>query len=209
MKTAAVIPAYNEEETIAEVVNIIKQVREIDEVIVVSDGSTDATAECARLAGAEVVDLPENLGKGAAMKIGVDRTDAGVILFLDADLIGLKPRHVLDLLAPVLGGRAEMSIGIFEGGRIATDLAQVVAPYLSGLRAVRRELLAAISDLEIARFGVEIALTKHVRKAGARVVEVGLDNLTHRMKEEKLGLVKGFTARMKMYWEIMKTVQRR
>lgn len=209
MKTAAVIPAYNEEETITEVVSVVKQVEDIDQVIVVSDGSTDATAECARLAGAEVVELPENLGKGAAMKVGVDRTDAGVILFLDADLIGLKPRHVLDLLAPVVRGEAEMSIGIFEGGRIATDLAQVVAPYLSGLRAVRRGLLAAISDLEIARFGVEIALTKHTRKAGTRVVEVGLDNLTHRMKEEKLGLVKGFTARMKMYWEIMKTVQRR
>ena len=209
MKVAAVIPAFNEEETIGPVLDAVTSLPEIAEIIVVNDGSTDRTGEVARRHGARVHDLLTNQGKGAAMQAGANCTQADVILFLDADLIGLSARHVRTLLHPVVDGEADMSIGVFEGGRVATDLAQVVAPYLSGQRAVRRALLSAISDLEVSRFGVEIALTRYAKRTGSRVVEVELSDLTHRMKEEKLGLVRGFAARMRMYWEIVKYAGRR
>src|SRR5690606_13958383 len=137
--------------------------------------------------GAFVIELSANVGKGGALKAGIERADADVYVFLDADLIGLTPAHVASLLEPVLAGRAEMTVGRFSGGRVATDLAQVVAPYLSGQRAVRREVLAGIPNLEVARFGVEIALTRHIQRRGITVEEVLLVGLTHRTKEEKLG----------------------
>jgi hypothetical protein len=62
--------------------------------------------------------------------------------------------------------------------------------------------------MDVARFGVEVALTRHVRDRGYRVEQVPLAGLTHRMKEEKLGLGKGFLARLRMYWEIVKHVQK-
>lgn len=205
MRVVAIIPAYNEEQTLGHVIDVILSARAVEEVLVISDGSTDATAEVAREHGALCIELEENVGKGGALKAGIDRADADVFLFLDADLIGLTRRHVESLLTPVLNGTAEMTIGIFDRGRVATDLAQFVAPYLSGQRAVRRRLLQDMSGLEAARFGVEVALTRHIKKHDVPVQHVPLTNLTHRMKEEKLGLLRGFVARMKMYWEIVKS----
>jgi len=212
MEVAAVIPAFNEETTIGEVVSTLLTVPEISEAIVVSDGSEDETANRARAAGATVIEHRENLGKAAAMKSGFGATTAPVILFVDADLIGLQPSHIRSLLWPVLHDTADMTVGIFGDGRVATDLAQIVAPYLSGQRAVKRHILEEMfreePDAGRARFGIEVALTRHVKHRGHRVEEVLLEEMSHRMKEEKLGLVKGAAARIKMYYEILKYVQK-
>ncbi|MDI3269719.1 MAG: glycosyltransferase family 2 protein [Bacillota bacterium] len=205
MRVVAVIPAYNEEKTLAAVVAAVQESGLVDRVLVISDGSTDTTAEVARQAGAECIELEQNVGKGGAMKKGIDRADGDVFLFLDADLTGLRPQHVQALLEPVLAGRADMSLGVLRHGRPVTDLAQVMAPYLSGQRAVKRAVLMEASGLEMARFGVEVALTRHIREQGVTVEEVILDGVSHRMKEEKYGLLRGFLLRMKMYWEIVKT----
>lgn len=212
MRVSAVIPAYNEESTIAGVVSTLRHVDLIDEIVVVSDGSQDRTAEVARAAGARVLEHGENMGKAGAMKTGFDATNGSIVLFMDADLMGLSPAHVVSLLMPVIEGKADMAIGIFDNGRFSTDLAQLVAPYLSGQRAVRREILEDMfhfsPDADVCRFGIEVALTRHVKEKGYKTLEVSLPEMSHRTKEEKLGLVKGAAARMKMYYEIIKYVQK-
>src|SRR5690606_25593746 len=206
MQVSAIIPAFNEEKTVAGVIRPLKEVPAIAEIIVVNDGSTDNTEQVARAAGAVVISSPQNLGKGGAMMMGVQHASQEVILFLDADLIGLTPAHVELLIEPVMSGRAEMTVGVFEHGRLATDLAQMVAPFLSGQRAVTKSLLSRIDNLEMTRFGVEMALTKYAAEHDVKMEEVVLRDLSHVMKEEKLGLWKGFRARMKMYWEIAKSL---
>ncbi|HYG60103.1 MAG TPA: glycosyltransferase family 2 protein [Symbiobacteriaceae bacterium] len=212
MKVAAVIPALNEEATIGDVISTLRHVELIQEIIVVSDGSQDRTAEVARAAGARVLEHEVNQGKAGAMKTGFEATTAPVVLFLDADLIGLTPHHVYSLLVPVLDDEADMSIGIFDDGRAMTDLAQLVAPYLSGQRAVKRtvveEMFQSEPDADLCRFGIEVALTRHVNNRGFRTRNVSLGEMSHRMKEEKLGLVKGVAARLKMYYEILKYAQK-
>jgi len=212
MKAAAIIPAYNEESTITDVIHTLAQVDLVAEIIVVSDGSDDRTAEVATREGAQVLVHQENLGKAAAMKTGFEATSAPVVLFLDADLIGLSPAHVRSLLLPVMRSEADMTVGIFDEGRITTDLAQLLAPYLSGQRAVRREIVEEMFrveiDADVCRFGIEVALTRHINNRGYRTVEVPLEEMSHRMKEEKLGLVKGVKARIKMYYEILKYAQK-
>lgn len=207
MKIAAVIPAYNEEKTIRGVLHVVKEVKGIDEIIVVDDGSSDHTREMAQLEGVKVISVERNVGKGGAVKRGFECTDADIILLLDADLLNLSPRNVEELLEPVVSGRADMSLGIFGNGRFSTDLAQRIAPHLTGQRAVKRELLEMIVNLDLTRFGVERALTRCARKKGATVVFVKLHGVSHVMKEEKLGYWKGFKARMKMYWEILKALR--
>ncbi|EYE89345.1 glycosyl transferase family 2 [Fervidicella metallireducens AeB] len=207
MKVACIIPAYNEERTIKEIIDVVKQVDLIDEIIVVSDGSKDQTVSISKKAGAKVIENKINKGKGAALKIGIDSSDSDIFTFLDADLVGLKKEHVIDLLMPVLNDEADMSVGIFKSGRIATNLAQKVAPNLSGQRTIKRQLIEEIENIDITRYGVEIALTKIAQKRNYRTKNVFLDNLTHVMKEEKLGLRKGFKARLKMYWEIAKCLK--
>ncbi len=203
---ATVIPAYNEEKTLGDVIRVVRQVPEVDRIIVISDGSTDGTARIARECGAICIALEQNVGKGGALKVGIEQADAEIYLFLDADLVGLTLEHVRHLLSPVLHGEAQMCVGILEKGRVATDLAQAVAPYLSGQRAVTRDVLEGISGLETARYGVEVAIHRHLKKHRVTFQLVAMENLTHRMKEEKLGLLRGFVARMKMYWDIVKLV---
>lgn len=204
MSISAVIPAYNEEKTIADVVNVLRKAENIDEIIVVSDGSRDRTALKAELCGVKVISLPENMGKGAAVKAGLEHSGGDIILFLDADLIGLTTNHINKLIEPVVENRAAMTVGIFSNGRFSTDLHHKISPFLSGQRVVKRCILDGISDLEIKGYGIEMALTKYVEKENINVIEVILEDLTHVMKEEKFGLVRGFFKRLKMYWEVYK-----
>lgn len=207
MKVAAIVPAYNEEATISNVLRTLIRSPLVNEVIVVSDGSKDRTAEISRRCGAKVVELEENVGKGGAMKIGTLHTNADVYLFIDADLVGLKNQHISELLEPVLLGTAEMTVGVFEQGRLATDLAQKIAPFLSGQRAITKELFNNIPDLENSRFGVEMALSRYADKHHTSVTRVPLFDLYQVMKEEKRGFFRGFIMRIKMYWEILRTVR--
>ncbi len=204
MYTTAIIPAFNEEQTIENVIETVKRVDRVNKIIVVSDGSTDRTAEIARACGVDVIELQENVGKGGAIKAGVNECSSEVLLFLDADLIGLKEQHILDLLCPVVENQADMTVGIFKNGRMVTDLAQKVTPYLSGQRAIRKSVVDRIPNIDITRYGVEVALTKYIKKFSIRVKEVTLADMTHVTKEEKLGLLRGVHARLKMYWDIVK-----
>lgn len=207
MKTVCIIPAYNEEKTIGEVVKVVGQVEAVSNIIVVSDGSTDNTAKVAEENGAHTIHYEENRGKGAAMKTGIELSDADVLLFLDADLIGLKKEHIESLLKPVIDDEADMSIGVFSNGRLATDLAQKFTPQLSGQRAIKKNMLTNIDNMDITRYGVEVALTKLAERENYRIKTIELKDMTHIMKEEKLGFTKGLAARVKMYWEIVKCMK--
>ncbi|NLC53497.1 MAG: glycosyltransferase family 2 protein [Firmicutes bacterium] len=206
MKVAAVIPAYNEAKNIGRVLATLRECPSLSQVIVVSDGSTDQTAAVARRMGAQVVELPKNKGKGAAVMAGVAATTAEVILLLDADLIGLTSQHVKDLLAPIFTQEAMMTIGCFTAGRLATDLAQQIVPELNGQRAIRRELLVALPDLAQSRYGFEVVMNRSAQINRYKVVWVDLPNLSQVLKEEKLGLARGFAARMQMYWQILRAL---
>lgn len=204
MKVAAIIPAYNEEARIAAVLHALIGASVVDEVIVVNDGSTDATASAASaVPGVQVITLPRNKGKGGAMREGATRTQADVLLFFDADLIGLTPRHVQDLLAPVCSGEATMAMGIFKGGRLWTDMAQFFAPAITGQRAIRREVFLHIPDLESVGYGIELAINDYVHSQGLIRKDITLRGVTHPMKEEKLGWTRGVASRSRMYWQML------
>lgn len=204
MKVVAIIPAYDEEKTVASVVRAVRSSNLVDEVIVVNDGSSDRTSQVAKAAGARVIDLAQNVGKGGAMKAGADATDADVLLFLDADLTGLTPEHLHDLLHPVVTNDADMTVGVFEEGRFATDMAQKITPFLSGQRAMHRWIMSEVPHVEHSRYGVEMALSRFAEKQNLRVRHVNLKHVAQVTKEEKLGLVRGFQARLRMYWEIIR-----
>lgn len=204
MEIAVIIPAFNEERTLASVVRAVQASGVASEVIVVDDGSTDATAAVAKKLGAAVISLPRNTGKANAMKAGADHTGATILLYLDADLIGLGPEHIRALVKPVLRRNADMTVGVFRCGRWQTDLAQRLTPYLSGQRAMRRWIVDQIDNLETLGYGVERALTKFAREHRLQVQYVELAGVTQVTKEEKSGLWNGLRARLRMYRQVIR-----
>jgi glycosyltransferase involved in cell wall biosynthesis len=153
-----------------------------------------------------VVALEQNVGKGGAMKAGANHASCDVLLFVDADLVGLQAMHIDALVEPVLSGRTEMSIGVFSEGRVSTDLAQKIAPSLSGQRAVKKAFFDTVPKLESSRFGVEMALTHYAERRGINIIKVPLPWLSQVTKEEKRGLLPGLQARLEMYRDIVKSM---
>ncbi|MEP0765648.1 MAG: glycosyltransferase family 2 protein [Fimbriimonadia bacterium] len=207
MRVACIVPAFNEAGRICQVLEAVAACPLVSEIIVVDDGSSDGTAGAAmRHPDVRVYRLPHNVGKGAAMRAGATVTSADVLLFLDADLLNLQPCHVSVLLEPVLSGEAAMSIGRFCGGRFLTDLAQRVSPNISGQRAIRRSLFLEVPRLDCSRMDVEVRINRYARRRRWPVRRVPLHGVTHPMKEEKLGLLRGAIERARMYRDILLTV---
>ncbi len=206
MRVAAIVPAYEEEKTIDQVLKVLVRVPEVDEVLVVNDGSEDRTSQVASsVGGVRVLDLAENRGKGCAMVYGARSTDADVLVFIDADLVGLTPQHVSNLVRPVLQGESHMTVGVFTEGRWATDLAQRITPFLSGQRAMVRRIIDNVGNLENAGYGVEVAISRYVERHKMVEKKVALPDVSQVMKEEKRGLVRGVAHRARMYWEILRS----
>jgi len=204
MKTAAIIPAYNEGLSIANVLKIVVDHPLIDEVIVVDDGSEDRTSIIAKQYTRKVITLNENIGKGKALDIGVDSTDAEVMLFLDADLIHLDRDHVTTLLRPVVEGEYDMSVGALERPniKILNKKQEKLESPFSGMRAITRDVWNIIPRDYKNKFYLETALTYIARKKKLKIKPLVLYGVKHIIKEKKHGLVKGHLLRWRMHFHI-------
>lgn len=179
----AVVPARNEAETIGDTVRALRAIEAIDEVVVVDDGSTDATAAEAQSAGARLVRSGAPLGKGSAMELGIGVAAADIVVFADGDL-GVSAAGIDSVLGPVLAGQADLAIGVLppQGGGfgmikrasrwvIRRAGGPDVQEPLSGQRAVTAAALASVRPLA-SGFGVEVAMTIDAARRGMRIVEV-------------------------------------
>jgi glycosyltransferase involved in cell wall biosynthesis len=198
VRAAVVIPAYNEAETVGDVVEAARRARHITEVVTVDNASTDDTAAVAAGAGARVVPCFDT-GKGQAMAAGVAATDAEVIVFLDADLVGLRPEHVDRLAAAVLEGRAGMACGLFDRGPVLNPVFLHRLPVLTGQRALSRCLFERLDHTDQRGYKVEAALNTLCSELGVRVESFVCDGLWHRTKERKYpSAMEGFVRKQGM-----------
>lgn len=200
----AVIPAYNEEKTIASVVS--EALKHVADVLVVDDGSVDRTAYVAMEAGARVISIPRNTGKGHALSIGLTTAalnGSEVVVCLDSD--GQHdPNDIPKIVEPIADGRADMVIGsrfldahsrdlipayrrIGQGVlTIATNMGSAVkiTDSQSGYRAFRRDILRSFDYAETG-MGVESEMVRSAARRGLKIEEVpitaryeGLDTST-------------------------------
>ena len=205
MGTSAIIAAYNEEKTLAEVLGALTQSRLVDEIIVVSDGSTDRTVDIARgFEGVTTIALRENWGKGYAMRVGVDYARGDVLFFVDGDMFDLTQQHIEALLRPVLRDECDMNIGVRNRGPVRNflHLEMKVGPVLSGIRAMKREVFDTVPLRYQARFKIEASLNFFCSRAGFRQRQTVIHNLGHLIKENKHGLMRGLSGRWDMVREV-------
>ncbi|MEA3344314.1 MAG: glycosyltransferase family 2 protein, partial [Patescibacteria group bacterium] len=192
-KVTAIICALNEEKNIGRVLKVLLSSRDIGEVIVVDDGSKDRTSEIALKMRAKVSRLPENRGKGNAMRVGVERATFDTIVFIDADLIGLTVEHISLLVKPILENKAMMSVGLRgrKGGlpKFFVKLDPLLA--IGGERAMKRFVFKNIPEKFIQGFAVETALNYYCKKKNFPVKYVELKGLDIIAKEKKWGFFKG------------------
>ena len=177
----AVVPAYNQIQSIAATVKALLELEELGEVVVVDDGSKDGTAEAAREAGARVIALPKNLGKGGAVSkaIGASGAPDGYLL-IDADLSS-SASHAKALLEMLTSDAADMIVSVFpKAGRsrgygivkrmanriLMSATGRSFEEPLSGQRAVKGPLLRSLNLAS--GFGLEIGMTLHVAAKNAR-----------------------------------------
>ena len=174
---SVVVPAFDEEEWIEagirEVRAALEQVPGDHEIIVVNDGSTDATSRRARDAGATVIDQPENRGYGAALKVGIRAARNPLIVITDAD--GTYPAAAIpeliahaDAYDMVVGARTGENVAIPWSRRPAKWLLGLLASYLagrpipdlnSGLRVLRRETVLRVAHILPAGFSFTTTIT--------------------------------------------------
>jgi glycosyltransferase involved in cell wall biosynthesis len=190
-QVVALVAAYEESARIAATVSALHGVAA--EVVVVDDGSKDATSSAALVAGATVLRASRRRGKGRAIEEALERLpSAEVWLLADADLAD-SASHLGPLVEAVREGKADVAIAAFPklggGGfgmvkRAATRLIRAACGFdasepLSGQRALTGAALAAVRPLAPG-FGVEVGMTIDAVRAGLRVIEIPIEGLSHR-----------------------------
>lgn len=196
LKLSVIIPVYNEEATIREIVNRVCALPLDIEIIVVDDGSTDGTpgilkSEIEGKLG-QVVYQNRNRGKGAAVRAGLERVTGEVVVIQDADL-EYEPEDLLDLLRPIEKKKADVVYGSrFVSGKahrvllfwhsVGNRFLTVLSNSFTNLnltdmetcyKMFRTEIIRQI-HLEQDRFGFEPEVTAKVARLGCRIFEVGI-----------------------------------
>ncbi len=191
-KVSVVIPTLNEEKTIGPVVRLVKKDKSVSEVIVVDDKSFDRTVEEAKNAGAQVI-LSTKIGKGASMRDGLLLAKYDIITYLDGDVENYDSNIIEKMTLPILKNKADFVKSTFSraAGRVtelvAKPLLSILFPKLasftqplSGVISGRKSFFEKIKFED--DYGVDIGILLDMHLLGARISEVNVGEIQHKMK---------------------------
>lgn len=220
MKLSILVPAYNEQATILEILRRVRESPFEKEIIVVDDGSTDGTRDVlpdAERAGCIVIHHERNQGKGAAVRTALARATGDIVIIQDADL-EYDPRDYAQLVQPIVEGRVKVVYGSrFTGPKMAMFFWHMIANKMLTLmtnilydailsdmetcyKAFRADVIKGI-PLRSRRFDFEPEVTAKVLKRGHRIFEVPISYFGREYAEgKKIGLKDAFVA----VWTLLK-----
>ncbi|MBS3055753.1 MAG: glycosyltransferase [Candidatus Aenigmarchaeota archaeon] len=196
-RVSVVIPAFNESKTIRKVVTAVMKAKNVDEIVVVDDGSTDGTSKNIEDLNIKIIRHTENKGKGEAIKTGIKNSIGKIILFLDADLENITSTKIEALIEPLLKNRADFVKASFKRpkgrGRITEFTVKPILKFLfpemrfeqpiGGQFATKREFLEGI---EIERnWGTDIGIFLDAIKWKLRIKEIYIGKLRHKKRPDE------------------------
>jgi len=217
MKICAIIPAYNEQDQIGNVVQGV--LKHVDQVYVIDDGSTDTTAKNANHAGANVISHPRNQGKGAAISTGIKaflKTNSDAFVILDADA-----QHDWDELPLFIQKMEQTSASIVLGNRMrqtknmplirkwTNQFTSWVVSKLSGQRVedsqcgyrlIQRKVVEEI-QLSLTRFDAESEFLIQAARAGYKIEQVSIKTIYRGDEVSKINPIIDTVRFFKMVWK--------
>ena len=211
MKLSIIIPAYNEEGSVKEVIDRVKAVKFKKEIIVVDDGSTDSTYNILKkIKGIKLIKHLINKGKGAAIRTALDHTTGDFIIIQDADL-EYNPKDYQRLLEPVLKEGYSVVYGnrfpFYQGKRNLNYLGNKILSFCTmviyinyiedmetGYKLFKKEVLNGI-NLKAKGFDFEPEITAKIIKKGYKIKEVPINyNPRNKQEGKKITVLDGIKA---------------
>jgi len=214
MKTSIIIPVFNEEKTISEVIKRTLSLNFEKEIIVVNDGSTDNTLkELEKFRGKiKLINLQKNRGKGFAVREGFKASSGDIIVILDADL-ELLPEDIPSLIGPIKNGISDVVFGSrflkgVKGINFTYKLGNFFLTFFTnlifksnitdeatGFKVMKREIFEAL-ELEAKGFEICPEMTAKLLNLGVKIHEVPVRYFPNKMKRKRIGIRDGIKAIM-------------
>ncbi|HLD91933.1 MAG TPA: glycosyltransferase [Patescibacteria group bacterium] len=208
-KYSCVITAFNEAKRINNVLGVVTRIENIDEVIVVDDGSNDNTPSVIKsnFPQVKLIIHEVNRGKVEAVRTGVNASKNNNLLLLDADLIGLVSSEIEKALDIFENDDLDCLIMLTEADKYNKLIRKIFkgTSYVAGDRIIKKEILEnVLKDRLLKNYGLEIAENKYLFKNNCKVVRFQLSAIDLG-KNSKYGVVKGTIGEIKMWRDIFKT----
>ncbi len=208
MRVSCIIPAYNEEKSIAHTLEAaIGAGDSLAEIVVVDDGSGDRTRDIVRgFPGVRLVVQERRSGKSGAVARGIAEAAGDTLLFLDADLLGLTAGDLLALIEPVRSGEADVVISLRANS--PAWMKRIHLDFMSGERIFPKGMVEPhLGQIAALRgFALEVFLNRLIISKGIRIKTVMMKTVRNDMKWHKHGIVKGLWDEFKLWMEIFRTV---
>jgi glycosyltransferase involved in cell wall biosynthesis len=189
MKVSCIIPAYNEEGRIKNVLDIVTQCSLINEIIVVDDYSSDGTSKIVeKYPQVTLFKHQVNRGKSISVYDGVKKSSGNVLLFLDADLINLSEENLKNIILPIINEKADISISL--RGNAPWLWKYIGIDYISGERCFSKDLLAdSLENIKTLNgFALEVFLNKLIIKNKLKIKIIPWQKVISPFKRKFLGV---------------------
>ncbi|MEI7425888.1 MAG: glycosyltransferase family 2 protein [Candidatus Moraniibacteriota bacterium] len=204
---SCIIPAYNEESRIGNILQVACGHPLIAEVIVIDDGSKDQTCKIVEeFNKAKLIKHEKNKGKSRAILTGIAKAKCEIIFLLDADLLKLKSQNITELIDPVISGEADIAISLRKNA--PWPYRKIGLDFISGERVFRKKILAKHIEkiAQLPAYGFEVYLNKLIIKNKLKLKIVFWQNVISPWKHQKGNLWTGIRGEIMMSWQILKTI---
>lgn len=182
-KVSAILPAYNEEKTVRNVLEALNSSDFVDEIILINDGSSDNTlaqAQNVESKKLKIISMKNNRGKGYAVSCGIKAAQGNIICMIDADLENVKSDHINILVTPLILSESKIKgvLGTRVGGNIN------ISKSLTGERSYyKKDLQAILPLIGKTKYGIETVINYYYRTENILMAE--LPDIKHYLKTEK------------------------
>jgi len=189
MKITAILPVFNEEKTVSNVLFVLLKSRQFNEIIVVDDASTDSSLNIIKSFKSDklkIIHLKKNLGKSGAVKNAVKSTTADILFFCDGDLHNFSVQHINQLLEPLKNSEYLMTVGIRDRGIIHNTFVKKFGPLITGERAMPKKIFEEVAEHPLMKdYAMEFVLNDYCVKNSIPIKRMILEGVKQTNKPYK------------------------